>query len=100
MWVSAAGCMRNYLILREKAAAFRADPEVTAAMTAARVPELSQPTLAPGETLADLANDDFDVEAAAERGYAVRAAGPAGAGPPFRRPLTDNDRGDDTWRDP
>ena len=29
---SAAACMRNYLILREKARAFRADPEVTEAL--------------------------------------------------------------------
>lgn len=28
VWASAAGCMRNYLILKERAAAFRADPEV------------------------------------------------------------------------
>ena len=28
MWASAAACMRNYLILREKVRAFRADPEV------------------------------------------------------------------------
>jgi len=71
VWVSAAGCMRNYLILREKAKAYRADPEVQAALAAARVPELATPTLAPGETLADLADDDFDVEAAAERGGGV-----------------------------
>jgi xylose isomerase len=71
VWASAAGCMRNYLILRAKAAAYRADPEVADALAAARVPELAEPTLAPGETLADLANDDFDVSAAAERGFAV-----------------------------
>jgi xylose isomerase len=71
VWASAAGCMRNYLILRAKVKAYRADPEVQAALAAARVPELSEPTLAPGETLADLANDDFDVQAAAERGYCV-----------------------------
>ena len=71
VWASAAGCMRNYLILRAKAKAYRADPDVRAALAAARVPELSQPTLAPGETLADLAKDDFDVQAAAERGFAV-----------------------------
>ena len=71
VWASAAGCMRNYLILRAKATAYRADPDVQAALAAARVPELSQPTLAPGETLADLAKDDFDVQAAAERGFAI-----------------------------
>ena len=73
VWASAAGCMRNYLILRTKATAYRADPEVQAALAAARVPELSEPTLAPGETLADLAHDEFDVQAAAERGFAVES---------------------------
>ena len=39
------GCMRNYLILREKVAAFRADPEVQEALRAARVDQLAVPTL-------------------------------------------------------
>ncbi|WP_037370443.1 xylose isomerase [Amycolatopsis orientalis] len=69
VWVSAAANMRTYLILREKARAFRADPEVAEALAASRVPELATPTLAPGETLDDLAADDFDVEAAGRRGY-------------------------------
>jgi xylose isomerase len=65
VWVSAAGCMRNYLILKEKARAFRADPEVQAAMSAAGWPSLATPTLAPGETLSQLladrsAYEDFD----------------------------------------
>src|SRR5699024_7446351 len=45
VWASAAGCMRNYLILREKAEAFRADPQVRAALEASRVGELSAATL-------------------------------------------------------
>ncbi|ATY13711.1 xylose isomerase [Amycolatopsis sp. AA4] len=69
VWVSAAANMRTYLILREKARAFRADPEVAEALAASRVPELATPTLAPGETLDDLAADEFDVEAAGRRGY-------------------------------
>ena len=48
MWASAAGCMRNYLILKERAAAFRADPEVQEALRASRLDELAQPTLADG----------------------------------------------------
>ncbi len=43
VWVSAAANMRNYLILREKVKAFRADPEVQAALEAAKVPELARP---------------------------------------------------------
>ena len=41
VWESAAACMRNYLILREKSRAFRADPEVAKALGASRVPELA-----------------------------------------------------------
>jgi xylose isomerase len=70
VWDSAAACMRNYLILRERAAAFRADPEVRQALAAARVDQLSQPTLAPGETLADVRAEQHDVEALAARGMA------------------------------
>ncbi|MFD9858634.1 xylose isomerase [Streptomyces alboflavus] len=73
VWSSAAGCMRNYLILRDRTAAFRADPEVTEALRQARLPELARPTAEDG--LADLladrgAYEAFDVEAAAARGMA------------------------------
>src|SRR5579863_7406308 len=57
VWASAAGCMRNYLILRERAAAFRADPAVQQALKAARLDQLARTTLAPGEKLADLLAD-------------------------------------------
>jgi len=69
VWASAAGCMRNYLILRERAAAFRADPEVRQALAESRVDQLRLPTLAPGESVADLRAEEFDVAAAAERGF-------------------------------
>ncbi|TMR89776.1 xylose isomerase [Nonomuraea basaltis] len=69
VWVSAAANMRTYLILREKARNFRADPEVREALRASRVEELGLPTLNRGETLADLAGDDFDPGEAARRGY-------------------------------
>jgi xylose isomerase len=72
VWVSAAGCMRNYLILKEKAAAFRADPDVKGAMSAAGWPSLATPTMAPGESLDDLladrsAYEDFDPLASGQR---------------------------------
>ncbi|MGD9514122.1 xylose isomerase [Mycolicibacterium sp.] len=57
VWVSAAANMRMYLLLRQRAAAFRADPDVREAMAAAKVAELRKPTLAAGETYADLLND-------------------------------------------
>jgi hypothetical protein len=68
VWASAAACMRNYLILRAKAQAFRADPEVEQALADARVDQLFTPTLAEGETLESLRGEPFDPEAAARRG--------------------------------
>ncbi len=50
VWASAAANMRMYLLLKQRAAAFRADPEVGEALEAARVDELRRPTLDPGET--------------------------------------------------
>ncbi|MFF8381830.1 xylose isomerase [Streptomyces sp. NPDC015661] len=73
VWESAKNCMRNYLILKERAAAFRADPDVVAALTASRLPELAVPTAAEGlaELLADpTAYETFDVDAAAARSMA------------------------------
>ncbi len=68
VWETARASMRNYLILREKVAAFRADPEVQEALAEARVAELSEPTLGAGETLENLRNEKFDRDAVAERG--------------------------------
>jgi xylose isomerase len=69
VWEFARGCMRTYLILRARAAAFRADAEVAEAMAAAGVPDLTTPTLRPGETLDQLrADESFDPEATARRG--------------------------------
>ncbi|HEY0869468.1 MAG TPA: xylose isomerase, partial [Acidothermaceae bacterium] len=54
VWASAAANMRTYLLLKERAAAFRADPEVQSALVAARVGELSEPTLGEGESYSHL----------------------------------------------
>ena len=70
VWDSAAACMRNYLILRDKVRAFRADPEVKAALAAARVGELAEPTLGAQETWRDVTGFTPDVEALAARGMA------------------------------
>src|SRR3954466_7284914 len=40
VWESAAANMRMYLLLKERARAFRADPVVREALAAAKVPEL------------------------------------------------------------
>jgi xylose isomerase len=70
VWASARGCMRNYLILREKVRAFRADPEVQEALRAARVDELSVRTLGEGETWRDVRSFTPDIEGLAARGAA------------------------------
>ena len=73
VWESATANMRTYLALKERALAFRADPRVIAAMAESNIPGLTEPTLSSGETWRDLANDNFDVEAAGIRGYGYEA---------------------------
>ncbi|WP_328536132.1 xylose isomerase [Streptomyces sp. NBC_00344] len=76
VWESAKNCMRNYLILKERAAAFRADPAVQEALTASRLDELALPTAADGVKglLGDAsAYEEFDVEAAAGKSMAFEA---------------------------
>ena len=65
VWDSAAANMRTYLLLKERAVSFRADPEVKEALAASRVGEIKETTLAPGERYNDLLADrasyeDFD----------------------------------------
>src|SRR3954447_18954410 len=74
VWAFAAANMRTYLLLKERAAAYRADPEVQEALEASGYHELGRPTLGEGETYEDLLADrsafeDFDADAAGERGY-------------------------------
>ncbi|HEX5919087.1 MAG TPA: xylose isomerase, partial [Nocardioides sp.] len=73
VWESARGCMRNYLILRDKVQAFRADPDVAAALSAAEVETLRTPTLGEGESLADLRSASYDVEGLAARSVGMEA---------------------------
>ena len=73
VWESATANMRTYLALKERAAAFRSDPRVIAAMAESNIPGLVEPTLAAGETWRDLAKDSFDVEFAGKRGYGYEA---------------------------
>ena len=68
IWDSVSANMSNYLLLKERAEAFRADPEVKEALKAAKVSELSEPTLNPGESYDDFLADrsafeDFDADA-------------------------------------
>ena len=74
VWESARANIRMYLLLKERAQAFRADPAVQEALAASGVAELNTPTLNQGETYQDLLNDrsafeDFNPDVAGERGY-------------------------------
>jgi xylose isomerase len=70
VWESAAANMRTYLLLKERTAAFRADPEVQEALLASKVAELAEPTLAAGEGYEQLLADDsaWDLDTAAYYG--------------------------------
>jgi xylose isomerase len=78
VWESAAANMRTYLLLKARAEAFRADPDVQEALAAAGVDALATPTRSPGESLDALLGDrsafeDFDVDRAGARPHgAVR----------------------------
>jgi xylose isomerase len=68
VWDAAAANMRTYLLLKERAASFRADPEVQEALAASRVGEINVSTLAVGESYEDLLADrgsyeDFNFDA-------------------------------------
>jgi xylose isomerase len=69
VWDSVKANMRTYLLLKERAAAFRNDPEVQEALATAGVPELSQPTLNDGEGYDALLAESFDPDKTAERGF-------------------------------
>lgn len=62
VWDSVAANMRMYLLLKQRAEAFRADPEVQAALGNAKVDELSTPTLNEGEGYAELLRDRASFE--------------------------------------
>ena len=71
VWDFAAGCMRTYLALKEKARRFAADPEIKAALSAASVPELAKPTVGKysAAAAAELKAAVVDPDALAKRGY-------------------------------
>ncbi|GAB2480575.1 apurinic/apyrimidinic endonuclease family protein [Jatrophihabitans fulvus] len=75
VWVSAAANMRTYLLLKERAAAFRADPEVVEAQQAAGFTELRESTVGDGGVEALLADESayetFDADASGARATGV-----------------------------
>ncbi|HEY4992378.1 MAG TPA: xylose isomerase [Nakamurella sp.] len=75
VWSSVRANMATYLLLKERALAFRADPDVQEALTASGIAELALPTLSVGESVADLLADEsalesFDADKVGEHSYA------------------------------
>ncbi|CAM4221953.1 xylose isomerase [Deinococcus marmoris] len=75
VWAFARGCMRTYLILKDKVAQFHADPEITAALEAYRVEDTELATLSKfsPENAEALKNREFDREALGVRGLGLEA---------------------------
>jgi xylose isomerase len=71
VWDFAAGCMRTYLLLKEKAKRFDADPEIQAALQAASTPELAKPSVGKysAAAAAELRATPGDPDVLAKRGY-------------------------------
>src|SRR4051812_39922206 len=74
VWDFARGCMRTYLILRDKARRFAQDPDIRDALETAKVAELREPTFdgpVTADAISALRRDGFDVDldALAQQGY-------------------------------
>lgn len=73
VWDSASANMSTYLLLKERALAFRADPDVQSALEEAGVTSMAEATLSDGESAADLVADErvagLDVVDLGERDY-------------------------------
>jgi xylose isomerase len=65
VWDFARGCMRSYLILKEKAARMREDPEIQEALVAAQAGAIFEPT----GSLDDVRSGTADEDALATTGY-------------------------------
>ena len=65
VWDFARGCMRSYLILKEKAARMREDPEIREALMAAQAGAIFEPT----GSLEDVRSGTADEDALATTGY-------------------------------
>jgi xylose isomerase len=72
VWEFAKGCMRTYLILKDKAERFRTDPEIQDALAVAGVAGLGEATSPGGlgaDALASIRDASYDPAALADRGY-------------------------------
>src|SRR5262245_22830063 len=71
VWAFARGCIRTYLILRDKARRFHEDPDIQAALAEAKAGELAEPTLTSGGIEA-LRTNRPDPEAPAKPGLGLQ----------------------------
>ena len=73
VWDFARGCIRTYLILREKAHRFHADVEIQAALETAMVDRLAEPAMAviTPDAITQMRRGPHDVESMAARGYGL-----------------------------
>ena len=71
VWEFAAGCMRTYKALADKAHRFAADAEIAAALASAGAPDLGHATVGPytADGARQLVNTEFDPDALGARGY-------------------------------
>jgi xylose isomerase len=71
VWEFARGCIRSYLILRDKAQRFHADTEIQAALETAMVDRLAEPALSTitPDAIATMRRGPHDLETMATRGY-------------------------------
>lgn len=72
VWEFARGCMRSYLILREKARRFAADPEIAAALDEAMAGRIAEPTSPGGhapDAIAAIRRGPHDPDGLGARGY-------------------------------
>ena len=71
VWDFAAGCMRTYLLLKEKAREFSADPDVQRALEDAGASQLAEQTVGDysAESASGLLERDFDLDGLAQRNY-------------------------------
>jgi xylose isomerase len=68
VWDFARGCMRTYLILKEKVERMRTDPEIQDALRTAKVDQLAEPTR-PAGGLEEIRRGPHDEAALAAQGY-------------------------------
>jgi xylose isomerase len=74
VWDFALGCMRTYLILKDKAARFNADPDIADALLAAKIAGLAEPTSPDGtdpDAIAALRSGPHAEDELAAQGYGL-----------------------------